>query len=51
MCDKSKTFQEGRQFDRRNFLKVPIAAAVVGLLGWEFGWQLGIRRSADEGTT
>ena len=33
MSDKSKTFQEGRQFDRRNFLKVPIAAAAVGLLG------------------
>jgi carbonic anhydrase len=40
MCDKSKTFQEGRQFDRRNFLKVPIAAAAVGLLGGSLAGSL-----------
>ncbi len=33
MCDKPKPFQDGSRFDRRNFLKVPIAAAVGVLSG------------------
>ena len=36
MCDQSKTFPHGRLFDRRSFLKVPTAAAAIGLLGGSF---------------
>ena len=36
MCDQSKTFPHGRLFDRRSFLKVPMAAAAIGLLGGSF---------------
>jgi carbonic anhydrase len=41
MCNEPKTFQESRHLDRRSFLKVPTAAAVVLLAG-----NLG-RRLAD----
>jgi carbonic anhydrase len=40
MCNRSKTPQEGRRFDRRSFLKGPIAAAAVGLLGGSVGGRM-----------
>ena len=40
MCDKSKTFPEGLDSDRRSFLKVSAAAAALGLLAGSLGGSL-----------
>lgn len=37
MGDKSETFQRGGYFDRRSFLKIPTAAAAVGLFARGLG--------------
>jgi hypothetical protein len=37
MGDKSETFQGGRHFDRRSYLKIPVSVAAEGLFARSLG--------------